>query len=46
MVTLVKIMVAIIKLQIFVFKIFLSQDELAELEAVLESLLQKQEEAE
>ena len=46
MVTMVKILVAVIKLQIFIFKIFANYDQIAALEARLEELLRQQEEEE
>ncbi|MBQ3519291.1 MAG: hypothetical protein IJA31_08240 [Clostridia bacterium] len=45
MVTMVKILVAIIKVQIFIFKIFANYEQIAELEAKLEELLKEQEES-
>lgn len=46
MVTMVKILVAIIKIQIFIFKIFANYGQIAELEEKLEALLKEQEEQE
>ncbi|MBR2412882.1 MAG: hypothetical protein IKB13_00075 [Clostridia bacterium] len=46
MVTMVKILVAIIKIQIFIFKIFANYGQIAEPEEKLEALLKEQEEQE
>ena len=46
MVTMVKILVAIIKIQIFIFKFFANYEQIAELEAKLEELQKQQQEQE
>lgn len=44
MVTFVKLLVAIIKIQIFIAKLFANYDQIVELEAKLEELMKQEEE--